>query len=119
MQHCKKLLKIAPGLGEISKAPIDALKCLAGNPTGTTAHQFTNSEGNFHCGVWHSDNGKWKISYSEDEFCYMIAGKAVITDADGLATEVVQGDAFVLPAGFEGSWETVTLAQKFYAIYEK
>ena len=48
----------------------------------------------------------------------MIAGQAIITDAQGQEEAVNAGDAFVIPAGFNGSWETIGEACKFYAIYE-
>jgi hypothetical protein len=69
--------------------------------------------------VWSSTDGCWSIRYTEDEFCYLIEGEAVINDAAGEATRVRAGEAFVIPAGFQGTWRTVGVARKFYAIYEE
>ena len=113
------IIRIDANLGDISQAPISASKLLQGQPTTTTAHQFTNTENNFHCGVWSSDTGKWTLNYTEDEFCFIMDGEAIITDADGSSEKLTKGDAFVVPAGFTGTWETVGTVQKFYAIYEK
>ena len=113
------ILRIAPNLGDISQAPIAAAKLLQGQPNTTTAHQFTNSQNNFHCGVWSSDAGKWTLNYTEDEFCYIIDGEAMITDRSGHEEKLAKGDTFVVPAGFTGTWETIKTVQKFYAIYEK
>lgn len=113
------IIRIKPNLGDISQAPIAANKVLRGTPVSTTAHQFTNGENNFHCGVWGSDSGKWTLNYTEDEFCFIISGDAIITDSEGNREILTQGDAFVVPAGFSGTWETPTSVQKFYAIYEK
>lgn len=115
----KQLIRIAAGLGDISTAPIAAEKLLRGSPNTTTAHQFTNTQNNFHCGVWGSNSGKWTLNYTEDEFCYIISGEAVITDSQGHTEQLKKGDAFVVPAGFNGTWETLGTVQKFYAIYEK
>ena len=30
-----------------------------------------------------------------------------------------KGDAFVVPAGFDGTWENLEPARKYYAIFEK
>ncbi|UTA46306.1 cupin domain-containing protein [Simiduia sp. 21SJ11W-1] len=112
------LLRIKPDQGEISQAPISAAKLLAGSPVSKTAHQFTNMAHNFHCGIWESDAGKWTLNYTEDEFCYIIDGSAIIEDEQGLKETVNKGDAFVIPAGFKGTWETLGQVQKYYAIYE-
>ena len=32
---------------------------------------------------------------------------------------VKTGDNFVIPAGFEGTWETIEPASKYYVIFEK
>ena len=114
-----KLLRFVAGQGEQESGPVAEEKLLAGHPQQVTEHFFTNSKENFFCGVWSSDAGKWTLSYSEDEFCYIIEGEAIVTDGDGHAETVVAGDAFCIPAGFEGSWETVGSVKKFYAIYEE
>ena len=42
----------------------------------------------------------------------------ILTDADGEAQEFKAGDAFVIPAGFAGTWETIEPVRKWYAIFE-
>jgi uncharacterized cupin superfamily protein len=39
-------------------------------------------------------------------------------DADGVVREVVAGDEFVIPRGFEGVWEVIEHTRKVYVIYE-
>ena len=112
------IIRIVNNGGELSQAAIDPARLLAGSPMARTAHQFTNRAGNFHVGIWESDAGKWTVNYTEDEFCYIIEGTAVLTDADGRAETLRAGDAFVVPAGFSGTWETVGQVKKIYAIYE-
>ncbi|EAR59969.1 cupin domain-containing protein [Neptuniibacter caesariensis] len=99
--------------------PIAVDRVLAGAPKEVIDNLFTNSKENFFCGVWSSDSGKWTLNYTEDEFCYLIKGKAILTDSQGKVEELNAGDAFVIPAGYQGTWETVGEAQKFYAIYEE
>lgn len=114
-----KIMRIIEGQGDLSSGPVAAAKLISGNPMTHTDHHFSNSQNNFHCGIWSSDSGTWTLNYTEDEFCYIISGKAVITDADGTAETLVPGDAFVVPAGFTGQWQTLGEVKKFYAIYEK
>ena len=114
-----KLLRITTDAANPEVGPVAPEKLLSGNPQQITSNQFTNSKENFFCGVWSSDAGKWKIAYTEDEFCYLIKGQAIITDSDGHIETINAGDSFVIPAGFAGTWESVGEAQKFYAIYEE
>ena len=114
-----KLLRVRDGDGEREAGPVAKEKVLAGMPQQLTEHFFTNAKKNFFCGIWSSDSGKWTLTYSEDEFCYIIEGEAIVTDADGTAEKVSAGDAFCIPAGFEGTWETIGSVKKFYAIYEE
>jgi uncharacterized cupin superfamily protein len=41
-----------------------------------------------------------------------------LEDAAGRRWEFAAGEAFVVPAGFEGSWEVIEDCTKFYAIFE-
>lgn len=91
---------------------------VSGNPTTRLQNYFSDDSGQFHSGIWESTPGKWRVSYSENEFCGILAGRLVLTDANGRAREFKAGDAFVIPAGFEGTWETVEPVRKWYAIFE-
>ncbi|WOX04288.1 cupin domain-containing protein [Microbulbifer pacificus] len=114
-----KLLRVAEGNAVREAGPVAPEKVLAGNPQQWTEHFFTNKKENFFCGIWSSDAGKWSLTYTEDEFCYIIEGEAEITDSEGVSERVVAGDAFCIPAGFSGTWETIGSVKKFYSIYEE
>ena len=47
----------------------------------------------------------------------MLAGEVLLTSADGFAERFTAGDSFVVPAGFEGTWESITPVKKLYAIF--
>ena len=119
MGDCVRMIRIEPGEPAAPSAPIDPARVIAGSPLAGANNAFSNTRGNFHCGVWCSGTGKWTVSYTEDEFCVLLEGEAVITDAEGRAQTVRAGDAFVIPAGFIGTWETRGSARKFYAVYEE
>lgn len=114
-----KLLRVSASLQGQPQTPVNPERVTAGNPMERLNNVFTNTKENFFCGVWESTTGKWDLNYTEDEFCYMIEGKAILTDAQGHTEEVNTGDAFVVPAGFSGTWETIGIAKKFYSIYEQ
>ena len=93
-------------------------RLLAGNPRQTVANYFTDASQQFFAGRWSSSPGKWRIRYSESEFCCLIRGRVVLENMQGDRWEFGPGAGFVVPAGFEGTWEVVEDCTKFYAIFE-
>lgn len=92
---------------------------ISGAPQTSVQNYYTDKSGNFYSGIWESTPGKWPVSYTEDEFCTILEGRVVMTDESGKAESFKAGDAFVIPAGFKGTWETVEKVRKFYAISER
>lgn len=87
-------------------------------PTQFVRNAFSDATGRFFGGIWRSSPGRWRVRYTENELCVLTQGKIRITDDSGHAWAYGPGDCFVIPAGFEGTWEVLEPAQKFYAIYE-
>jgi uncharacterized protein len=89
---------------------------------GTPAHRawnaFSDPSGQFFCGRWSSTRGKWRVRYSENELCVIVAGRVEIENSAGERHTLAAGDAFVVPAGFEGTWTVLEECTKFYAIFE-
>jgi len=112
-------LPLAPPVGP---APehwyLPAEKLLAGNPRQSLWPHFQNTPQNFSTGHWQSEPGKWRVAYTEDEYCEILAGRSVITDADGRARTVQAGDRFVIARGFIGTWEVLETTLKIYVVYE-
>ena len=103
---------------ETASSVVEPAKLLAGTPRTTLADHYSDPSLRFHCGTWGSTPGKWRIDYSEHEFCYLLEGRVRLTADDGSSAEYAAGDAFVVPAGFRGSWETIETVRKHYAIFE-
>ena len=80
-----------------SKPPADRL--LAGKPEHAAHNYFSDATGRFFAGVWESSPGRWRVRYTENEFCHA-------------------GASFVIPAGFSGTWEVLEPTSKLYVIYE-
>jgi uncharacterized cupin superfamily protein len=91
---------------------------LAGTPETTTRNFFSDAGGRFFSGIWESTPGRWRIRYTENVFCHIIRGRIRIADAKGREWTFKAGDAFVIPAGFAGTWETIEPTAKHYVIYE-
>src|ERR1700733_9570037 len=92
------LAAAAVGGGEEYFLPPEEL--LQGNPRQTVWMHYTDRSGRFMAGIWHSERGRWKILYTEQEYCRMLEGVSVITDQAGAQITVRAGDELVIPAGF-------------------
>lgn len=93
-------------------------RVVKGNPANRSWNLYATPDGKFFSGIWESDPGAWRIRYTEHEFCHIIEGVSRLTSDDGTSRTVKAGDAFVIPAGFTGTWEVLERTRKHYAIYE-
>ncbi len=90
---------------------------VSGRPVTSGLSAFSSRDGAFSAGVWECSPGKWRIHYTEDELSVLLSGRVVLTDAKGAQRSFGAGDAFVVPAGFRGTWEVVETMRKIYAIH--
>lgn len=93
-------------------------RILAGDPVQRVWNLYSSADGRFHSGVWSCERGRWRVAFTESEFCQLLEGVIVVTSEDGSVRRYEAGDAFVTPAGFTGIWEVVEPARKHYAIHE-
>ena len=93
-------------------------RVLEGTPAHRAWNAFTDTSGQFLCGRWSSTRGKWRVRYTENELCVMTAGRVVIESDSGERSTFARGDAFVVPAGFSGTWEVLEDCSKIYAVFE-
>ncbi len=105
-----------PREGETSTPAADRL--IAGAPRQTVSNYFADATEQFFAGTWSSTPGKWSIRYTESEFCCLTKGRVVLENKDGQRWEFAAGAAFVVPSGFEGTWEVLEECTKFYALFE-
>jgi uncharacterized protein len=102
--------------GEATTPTADRL--LAGDPRHTVTNYFADATEQFFAGRWSSSPGKWRIRYSESEFCCITKGRVALENEQGERWEFGPGAGFVVPAGFHGTWEVLEDCTKFYAIFE-
>ncbi len=113
----KQIVDFAEPLeGETSTPAADRL--IAGAPRQTVSNYFADATEQFFAGIWSSTPGKWRIRYTESEFCCLTKGRVVLENKDGQRWEFAAGAAFVVPSGFEGTWEVLEQCTKFYALFE-
>lgn len=104
------------GSPKVEAGAADAAKLIKGKYKTKTWNHFTGEDNRLFCGIWESSPGKVAIAYDEWEFCHFIQGKAVLTNDKGKKWTLKKGDAFIIPAGFKGTWETVKKVRKHYVI---
>ena len=101
---------------EVSEPPAERL--IAGRPELQVRNYFSDISQQFFAGRWSATRGKWRVRYTENELCVMTAGKVTIESSSGERSSFAAGDAFVIPAGFTGTWEVTEDCTKIYAIFE-
>ena len=93
-------------------------RLLSGAPQLTVWNHYADASNQFFAGVWASTRGKWRVRYSEHEFCHITRGRVRIASTSGEQWDFAAGDSFVVPAGFAGTWEVIEECRKLYAIFE-
>jgi uncharacterized cupin superfamily protein len=112
------IVDFATDAAEITRSKPAAERLLAGDPAQVARNYFSDSSGRFFAGLWESTPGKWRVSYSENEFCHITRGKVRIQHESGRTWTFGVGASFVVPAGFNGVWEVLEPTAKLYVIFE-
>ncbi|MBB3358264.1 putative cupin superfamily protein [Novosphingobium capsulatum] len=107
----------APETGLFNPNPSDNWKPVEGSPTMKTWLEFQTADKTMVTGTWHSTTGTW---HSENtpyhEYIYLIAGAIELTADGGETVSVKAGDAFMVEAGFTGTWKVTEPVQKRFCL---
>jgi uncharacterized cupin superfamily protein len=106
----------APLEPEVSTPAADRL--VSGSPRHSVSNYFADPTQQFFAGRWSSTPGTWRVRYTESELCVMVSGRVIIKSDAGSANSFGPGDAFVIPAGFSGTWTVLEDCTKIYAMFE-
>ena len=70
-------------------------------------------------GIWECEPGGWPVvNRPNTETCYILSGKARLTDEEsGRVIEITAGDFVTLPPGWTGRWDVIETVRKAYAIF--
>jgi uncharacterized cupin superfamily protein len=115
-----QIVRLDEASGTEEALALDPSRLAAGSPMPQqfARNLFSDAGNRFHTGIWRSSVGAWRVSYTENELCVLTAGRVRLSDDDGHSWTFGPGDAFLVPSGFSGLWETLEPARKLYAIYE-
>lgn len=105
-------------IAEFGEEAIAVEKLVHGKPMQRTWHHFTSDDDKLFVGLWEAEPGCWKVEYTENEYCRILAGRSLLRDTDGNEHPLEPGDDFVIPRGFHGEWEVLETTKKVYVIYQ-
>ncbi len=77
---------------------------------------FQNEDKSSEMGLWQCSPGRWRCEVENDEFFYVLAGRAVYTEDDGTVTEIGAGMACAFPSGWKGACEVIETVRKVYMV---
>jgi hypothetical protein len=102
-----------------SCSTIDPANVVAGQPK-ESMHEYARSGcGKLSAGIWACSPEKDRIAdFPVDQFCLIVEGEVHLIDENGAVERFVEGDAFFIPRGFRGYWQTVRTVRKFYVMLE-
>lgn len=93
-------------------------RVIAGSGHARVWNAFSGAGGRFHAGHWQAEPGRIAVRYTETELCVLLVGRVRLTDEAGKSVDFGAGDAFVIDAGFTGTWESIGRVTKIYAILD-
>ena len=114
----RPVIDMAGPLPEPQEWRPQAERILAGDPVQRAWNLYSSDDGRFHAGLWECAVGKWRVAFTENEFCQILAGEILVAGDDGSERLWRAGEAFVSPAGFTGTWDVRVAARKYYVVYE-
>lgn len=112
------LVDFARPLPEPAEYRPPADRIVAGDPAQRAWILYGSADGRLQAGIWECRPGKWRVIFTEHEFCHILAGRIRVTGDDGSVRTFGPGDAFMSPSGFTGHWEVLEPARKYFVVYE-
>jgi uncharacterized cupin superfamily protein len=93
-------------------------RVIAGSGHARVQNAFSGAGGRFHAGHWQAEPGRIAVNDTETELCVLLVGRVRLSDESGASRDFGPGEAFVIDAGFRGTWESIGRVTKIYAILE-
>ena len=64
--------------------------------------------------IWRKEVSKFEWSYAQQETCYILRGKFIVTPEGGEPQEFARGDLITFPQGMQCTWEILEDVEKHY-----
>ncbi len=64
--------------------------------------------------VWEKEASEFPWTYAEQETCYLLAGRVIVTPDGGEPQEFKRGDYITFPAGLSCTWKILEPIRKHY-----
>ena len=68
----------------------------------------------FNWPIWEKEVSRFDWHYDQQETCYLLSGKVMVTAKDGAAVNFGAGDLVVFPAGLSCVWDIQEAVRKHY-----
>ncbi len=81
--NAMSIVDFASATAEMTVSKPAADRLLAGSPEQIARNFFSDPTGQFFAGIWESTPGKWRVRYTEAEFCHITRGLVEIEDDRG------------------------------------
>ena len=98
--------------------PLETAELLTDQPFGLDHIYFQRNTPGVRAGIWRSTPyTEFYESYPCHEFMYVIEG-SVTLENDDFSETYTQGDAFLVPKGFRGTWKQTEPMLKYYVMID-
>ena len=66
--------------------------------------------------IWKKEASKFPWTYDQQETCYFLRGKVIVTPQEGEPRTFGRGDLVTFPAGLSCTWEVLEPVEKHYML---
>jgi uncharacterized cupin superfamily protein len=116
------MLSFAAIVPAVTEQFVDPDRRIKGNPRRVTQEYFANELHGVRAGTWQAETGAYRIALDADkhEFFHILSGEVAVSQPDGSGTlSYGPGDTGIIPPGFQGIFEVVKAASKFWVVTER
>lgn len=118
MANHLRIQRLGSGTGE-RLTPKRFAAVVSGDPKATADAEFTDPSGRLKAGIAAYESSAIRLDgYPYDEYCFVLTGELIVTDADGTTETYGPGDAFLMPRGFQGTWNMPQGLRKYFVIFD-
>ena len=64
--------------------------------------------------IWTKEASKFPWTYDQNETCYLLAGRVIVTPDGGQPVEFGESDLVIFPKGMSCTWEILEDVEKHY-----